>query len=91
MANFEREYSAAIDKVMGADDKLAAAHDEIKRQAAEIQTLKYSRDGFMNGKTEIVRLLKAEQRKTDRFLKRIESLENENEGLRERIAIMEVG
>src|ERR1700683_3276717 len=30
-ASFERTYGAAIDKVMGADDKLSAAHAEIKR------------------------------------------------------------
>jgi hypothetical protein len=43
----------------------------------------------MNGKTEIVQLLKAEQRKTDRLRKEIERLKGENEALRERVAIME--
>jgi hypothetical protein len=85
----DREYSASIEKVMGADDKLAAAHTEIKRQAAEIAALKVSRDGFQNGKAEIVRLLQAEQRKTARLEKQIQKLESENERLTERIAIRE--
>lgn len=85
----EREYSTSIEKVMGADDKLVAAHAEIKRQAAEIAALKTSRDGFQNGKAEIVRLLQAEQRKTARLEKQIQKLESENERLTERIAIRE--
>lgn len=62
-----QEYLAAIAKVMDADDKLAAAHDVIKRQAAEIASLKISRDGFMNGKGVVLNMLKAEQRKVTRL------------------------
>ena len=86
----EREYAASIEKVLAADDKLQAAADEIKRQAAEIAILKQSRDHYMGSQTAAVRLLKAEQRKTNRLSKRVERLEGENEHLRERIAIMEV-
>jgi chromosome segregation ATPase len=85
----EKEYGASIAKVMDADDKLAAAHAEIKRQAAEIATLKLSRDGFMNGKSAITKLLKTEQRKVEKLNKQIEKLENEIESLRERVAIMD--
>lgn len=63
IAAAEAELAASIDKVMQADDKLAAAHAEIKRQAAEIATLKISRDGYMRGKEAVTKLLKAEQRK----------------------------
>ena len=63
LAALEKEYTESIEKVMKADDKLAAAHAEIKRQASEIATLKISRDGYMNGKKEITRLLEAEQLK----------------------------
>ena len=48
LAAIEREYNASIDKVMSADDKLAAAHKEIKRPAAEIASHKISRDGYQN-------------------------------------------
>ena len=58
LAALEKEYTASIEKVMGADDKLAAAHAEIKRQAAEIATLRISRDGWQNRCGEQVRIIK---------------------------------
>lgn len=85
----EREYDAAMAKVMDSDDKLAAAHAEIKRQAAEIAILKLARDGYMNGKTEMTRLLDAALRKVDRLEKKLKAADNELEALRERVAIME--
>lgn len=88
-AAIEREYAASIDKVMEADDKLAVAHTEIKRQAAEIATLKLARDGFMNGKAAITKLLKSEQRKVEKLDRENARLLNENEKLRERVAVME--
>lgn len=68
----EKEYAASIDKVMAADDKLAAAHAEIKRQAAEIASLKISRDGF--------------QTRCDVLVKSIKSLQRENAKLKRRAA-----
>lgn len=68
---FERNYTASMEKIMAADDKLAAAHAEIKRQAAEIAVLKLSRDGFMNGRNEMLRLLKRVQTKNLRLEKQI--------------------
>jgi hypothetical protein len=95
-ANFEREYAASIDKVMASDDYLTTAHEEIKRQAAMIVRLTWERDGFSNGKDALEKLLRAEQRKADRFAKEVtrlegevQRLEGENEALRERVAIME--
>jgi len=82
----EREYSASIAKVMEADDRLAAAHAEIKRQAAEIAALKISRDGFMNGKGEITRLLGKEQNKNERLMKENERLVREVAKLKERLS-----
>lgn len=89
LAQAEKEYAASIDKVMAADDKLAAAHAEIKRQAAEIAMLKFSRDGFLNGKAGVTRLLKKEQRRTEQLSRQLDKANAEVEKLRERIAIME--
>ncbi len=50
---------------MGADDKLAAAHAEIKRQAAEIATLKLSRNQYQNQCAELIKRLKSLQRQLD--------------------------
>jgi hypothetical protein len=66
----ERELAESVDRVMQADDKLAAAYAEIKRQAAEIAVLKLSRDGYMNGKAAVTKLLKACQRKVERLERR---------------------
>lgn len=85
----EQEMAASIDKVFAADDRLAAAHEEIKRQAAEIATLKLSRDGYLNRTGELTRLVKREQNKLTRFERRVGELEAQNESLRERVALME--
>src|SRR6185369_4337782 len=89
LAAIEREVAESVDKVMKADDKLAAAYAEIKRQAAEIAVLKLSRDGYMNGKTAITKLLKAEQRKTEKLARDLQRADSELEKMRERISIME--
>lgn len=73
----ERELAASIEKIMAADDRLAASYLEIKRQAAEIAALKISRDGFMNGKGEMVRLLKKEQSKNERLTRECAKLQEE--------------
>lgn len=62
----EKDYAASIDKVMAADDKLAAAHEEIKRQAAEIATLKLARNQYQNQCAELIRKVKSLQRLVDR-------------------------
>lgn len=89
LAQAEAEYTAAIDKMMAADDKVEAAAKELDRQAAEIARLKISRDGFMGAKSEAVKLLKAEQRKTERLSRMLDKANGEIESLRERVAIME--
>lgn len=89
LALAEKEVAAAIEKVMSSDDKLEAAHKEIKRQAAEIAVLRMSRDGYMNGKAAVTRLLKTEQKKVEKLNKQIQKAESELEKLRERVAIME--
>lgn len=63
----EKEYAASIDKVMASDDKLVTAHAEIKRQAAEIASLKLSRNGFQNKCDELIRRIKGLQRENDRL------------------------
>jgi hypothetical protein len=71
LARTEAEVAASVEKVMQADDKLAAAYAEIKRQAAEIATLKISRDGYMNRANELTRLLKKEQSKVTAIEKKM--------------------
>ncbi len=58
LKKLEKEIDASIDKVMKSDDKLEAAHAEIKRQAAEIAALKISRDGYQNERVEVIRRYK---------------------------------
>lgn len=71
LAQAEKEYTNSIDKVMAADDKLAAAHKEIKRQAAEIASLKLSRDGYQNRCTEVIERLKAAQRTIEKLERKV--------------------
>lgn len=80
LAALDKELAESVDKVMAADDKLATAFAEIKRQASEIASLKLSRDGFMNGKLTITKLLKTEQRKCAK-------LQRENDDLRKRLGM----
>lgn len=89
LAAIDREIQESESRILRADDTATGYHDEIKRQAAEIATLKITRDGYMNGKAAITKLLIAEQRKVTKLEKEIEKLRNENEGLRERVSIME--
>lgn len=71
IAAAEQALAESLDKVLAADDKLAAAHVEIKRQAAEIASLRISRDGYMNQCGELVRRLKAAQRQIARLEKQV--------------------
>jgi hypothetical protein len=78
------ELIASAERAMGSD-----AMTEIKRLTSELAAVKLSRDGYMDGKSEITRLLQAEQRKCDRLTKRVADLEKDNKQLRERISAME--
>jgi hypothetical protein len=89
LAAIDREIQEAEARVLGADDVTAGYHIELKRQAAELAAVKLSRDGYMDGKAEITRLLKAEQRKSAKLEKDLEKARDEIEDLRERLAIME--
>jgi hypothetical protein len=73
---------------MAADDRLAAAYAEVKRQAAEIASLKVARDGFLNGKGAVEKLLRKEQSLTKRLRADLEKANAKIEDLKERIAIM---
>lgn len=64
---FEREHAASLEKLLAADDKLAAAYAEIKRQAAEIASLKLARDGFQNKSAALIKQVKALQRENERL------------------------
>ena len=83
----ERDYQERIDKVVQSDDVMKEARAQIEQQAALIATLTLARNGFQNARTEILRLLKREQRKTARLEKQIKAAEAEIETLRERVAL----
>lgn len=70
----ERDWKDRLDKIMASDDKLAEARTQIEHQAALIASLTISRDGFMEGKKAITKLLKSEQRRNARLIKELESL-----------------
>lgn len=78
LAAAEADYARRIAKVMESDDKLAEANAQLRQQSALIATLEMTRDGYMRGKEEITKLLKAEQRKTSRLEKELERLRKEN-------------
>ncbi len=82
-----RDYEERVDAAMKADDKLAAALAQIKQQSILLATLTLSRDGYQNGKNEVVRLLKKEQAKTKRLREQLKAAEHEIDTLRERAAI----
>lgn len=89
LAAAEADYQRRIDAVMSGDAKLAASMAQLKQQSALIGTLEMTRDGYMRGKEAVTQLLKAEQRKTAKLEKELARLREENEQLRERIAVME--
>lgn len=65
---------ARIEAAIAADDKLAEAFEQIRRQAALLANANAARDRAMNQAAEAVRLLKAEQRKTARLERELEKL-----------------
>ena len=75
-----QEYQARIDRVMAADDKLAAANAEIKRLNAELVAAFQARDRYMNESAEKGRQLK-------KLESQVKRLRDENEKLKERVAI----
>lgn len=70
LAAAEREFLASLEKAMSTD-----ALAEIKRLTAEISVLKFSRDGYMNGKAQVTKMLEAEQRKVTRLEKKLKEAE----------------
>lgn len=54
----DEEYQERIERVMMADDKLAAMREELKKQQIEIAQFKRSRDHYMTAQGEAVRQLK---------------------------------
>ncbi|HYE70663.1 MAG TPA: hypothetical protein VD932_03980 [Aquabacterium sp.] len=84
LAAAEQEFLASAQRALGTD-----AVTEIKRLAAELATVKTSRDSFMNGKAAITKLLQEEQRKVAKLERKLKEALAENDKLRERIAIME--
>ena len=70
MAAAEREAAeelAALRQIALADDKVAAALAEAKKLRALNRVLQERNDGLMNEKTELVKRIKALQRKLDKL------------------------
>lgn len=66
-AKAEAADAAWLQKLMDSDDKLAAAHAEIKRLNAVIATLEVVRDGYMNGRNEAIKMVKRLQTRLDKL------------------------
>lgn len=60
----EKANQEFLQKLLESDDKLAAAHAEVKRLNAELISVKLSRDGYMNKCNELIRRIKALERKS---------------------------
>lgn len=56
-----------LQKLLDSDDKLAAAHAEIKRLNAVIATLEVVRDGYMNGRNEAIKMVKRLKTRLDKL------------------------
>jgi len=82
-------FKANIENVLMADDKLAAMMGELKQLHRELQGLKSSRDHYQSQAGEAVRLVKARDREIERLKRDLDKARNENEALRERVAVME--
>lgn len=82
-------YKKNIENVMMADDKLTAMREELKQVHREMQGLKASRDHYQSEAGAAVRLVKARDREIEKLKKELAKARNENEALRERVAIME--
>jgi ParB-like chromosome segregation protein Spo0J len=65
----QRADQEAMNKLLDADDKLAAAFAEIKRLNAELATMRASRDGYMNQCNELIARIKRLQKQIDRAQK----------------------
>lgn len=89
LALAEKDMFERYEKIAQSDDRLGEAMTQVKQQSKLIAVISLTRDGFMNGKEQITRLLKAEQNKNAKLQREIEKLKNEIESLKERIAIRE--
>jgi hypothetical protein len=80
---------ANVENVMMADDKLLAMYEELKKVHREMQGLKASRDHYQSQAGEAVRFVKARDREIEKLKRDLARAREENEALRERVAIME--
>lgn len=92
----EREYQERVDRIVASDDRLAAALEENKKLGQLNAAIVQHRDRTMNNHAADIKRLKAAQNRADRLERKlqqanatIEKLRQENEALRERIAVME--
>jgi hypothetical protein len=73
-AEAEADERERVGAAMASDDKLAAAFEQIKQQAALLSVANAARNRAMNQAAEAVRLLKAEQRKVSRLERELDKL-----------------
>lgn len=81
-----REYDEAVQKIMEADDKMSAAHAQIKQQVARIAALEASIVAYQNGQNAAVKLLKEEKSKTRKQSKRLDAQATRIKELEEQLA-----
>lgn len=94
----EREYRERVDQIIASDDRLAAALAENEKLGRLNVAVVQHRDRVMNGHAADIKRLKAAQNRADRLERQLQQanasiakLREENEALRERIAVMEEG
>jgi predicted RNase H-like nuclease (RuvC/YqgF family) len=85
----ERERAEFAEKLLAADDRLAAAYAEVQRVARELAQMTQHRDHWMNQAGANAQFAKSLQRKLDQLGKQLAAKNSEIEKLRERVAIME--
>ena len=70
MQRAEQDWRERMDKVLGADDKLAEMAKQLKQTQDELSAAKQARDRYMNQNAALLRQNKALQRKLDRLEKK---------------------
>lgn len=66
----EQDWRARMDKILGADDRLAEMAKQLKQTQDELTAAKQARDRYMNENAALLRQNKALQRKLDRLEKK---------------------
>lgn len=85
----DEAYKQNVENVMMADDKLAAMLEELKQVHREMAGIKASRDHYQSESGAATRIVKTRDREIEKLKKELAKARDENEALRERVAIMD--